>query len=274
MEMPDLHSRHHAATIGHVKILKWTVSGKLERFYKRQVQALGYEPEFSLNPNMRYHAQVVTPAGQRSRIEVRPDLSKKQAEHTIAHEIMHIVLYQEGYPVVKAHDAHPDWENCAGILNDMLTDPIIERRLEEEGLFDREEESKRRLRRMSRDFSHSVIQVPCGGRSWLGRIFKHVEIALELSNSVREEYVLRYAQAQQPDIVREGQYWLSVVHEQGFETSLQCREILHRVFERYDLIPYMVIHDPRIHAPYKETWAWLRGLKKRGKIDLILPPED
>lgn len=274
MEVEDLYLLCQSARIIDVKILKWTVSGKLELFYKRQVEVLGLEPQFALNPNMRAAGQVITPPGERSRIEIRPDLSKKEAEHTIAHEIVHIVLYKEGYPVVKARDEHPDWHDCARILNDMLTDPIVERRLDEYGFFDREADSKRRLRRMSPEFSKPVIQVKRGSRSWLGRIFKHVEMALELSNSVAKEYVGRYARAQQSDIVREGQYWLSVIHERGFETPLQCLGILHEVFERYHLIPYMVIHDPRIHAPYEETWAWLRDLKKRGKIDLILPPED
>jgi len=90
-------------------------------------------------------------------------------------------------------------------------------------------------------------------------------MALELSNSAAKEYARRYAK-KQPDIVEEGQYWLSFIHEHGFDTPFQCLEILHKVFERYDLIAYMAIHDPRIHAPYKETSAWLRGLAERGKV--------
>lgn len=257
-----------------MKILNWTLPGKFERFYKRQAEALGFEPEFVPNPDLpkgvngRIRHEPEDLPGMSRRIEIRPTLSKKEAKHTITHEMTHLVLEQEGYPTVTITPEQLAWEDCATVLGQMLVHPIMDRRLDEYG-FDREAYSGQTLRQIREAFREPPIRVPPGTKSWLVRLFVYVGIMLRLSSSAAEECARLY-ERRYPSIAREGEQLVSFIREHGFETPLQCLDILHNIFERYGLIPHMQIRDPRTGAPHEITLAWLRHLpesKKHGKGD-------
>lgn len=251
--MGELRFVHRCATMSDVKLLNWMFSSKFERFYKRQMRLLQRQPHFVLNESLQdCEAQVVTSATGSPRIEVRPTLSQREAAHAIAHEITHLVLNQEGFPVVALTPDHPDWEDCRGSLDAMLSDPLIERRLDDYS-FDQEDQSKRTLRQVRRAFRKPPIQiVPKQRISWLVRLFQYVRIMLELSNSSAEEFARSY-KGRYPLIAEEGEQLLSLIREWGFQTPLQCLRILQNVLDRYELGSLMVILDPRTRTAYGES---------------------
>ncbi len=162
---------------------------------------------------------------------------------TVAHELEHLVLDAEGFPVTLPEpnsDSDAAISLCAAI-NSMLSHPIINARLQEYGFGWRE--CKGVYAAMICEFKR-LPRLASGGHHPMELIFNYVTLILDLEAFNRKEkyklelyFCLRY-----PGIAGEGKKLRSLMRETGFQTPVRQSELIIMILDHYRLWSICDLH--------------------------------
>lgn len=234
-----------------IRILGWEFSDTFEQFYREQLHKMDKEFRWELDSSL--------PGGISARarevydgdvlvdrvILMRASLPANVAEIMAAEEIMHFVLYAEGYP---SAIAKKPWNEIAGAFTSMILDPIIHRRLSQHG-FDMSMIEEREFQRLMREIDEIDDESSFSGigRTHVIIIYasKCLEFPLELKRQLREAFDPRF-----PAIAKEGNTIVDLVESSGYETPEKCLALMLNLRARLGLEKTFEIMDERTGERY------------------------
>jgi hypothetical protein len=163
----------------------------------------------------------------------------------IAHEIMHDIIFNEGFPGVAPRKPNPfSYEEnskrirCASALTSMIHDMLCDSRLKKYGfLFD--ELYKIKIQGVLRNLD----QLDCNRTDNLGKLFYMYQYCLtNLQNSLnvnnesnilgryKQQYVMKY-----PEITHEGNVILELINDIGYNTPSKLTTLYQEIFRKHKL---------------------------------------
>jgi hypothetical protein len=234
-----------------IRILGWEFSDTFEQLYREELR--------KMDKGFRWELDSSLPSGISARarevydgdvlvdrvILMRPSLPANVAEMMAAEEIMHFILYAEGYPSAMAKKP---WNEIAGAFTSMVLDPIIHRRLSEYG-FDMSMIEEREFQRLMREIdeiddesSFSAI-----GRTHAIIIYasKCLEFRPELKRQFRDAFNTRL-----PAMAKEGDTIVDLVESSCYETPKKCWALMLQLRTRLGLDKIFEIVDERTGERY------------------------
>jgi len=178
-------------------------------------------------------------------ILMRPALPVNVAEIMAAEEIMHFVLYAEGYP---SAIAKKPWNEIAGAFTSMMLDPMIHQRLSQYG-FDMSMIEEREFQRLMKEIDEIDDESSFSGigRTHVIIIYAStcLEFPLELKQQFRDVFNTRF-----PSIAREGNTIVDLVESSGYETPEKCLALMLKLRARLGLEKAFEIVDERTGERY------------------------
>ena len=172
-------------------------------------------------------------------IHLRKIPATKDSAFTVAHEIGHALLDEEGFPATKSED--PYSHICAA-LNSMVSDPLVNARLQRYGFdlrppYDTETaETKRQIQsgaRLLRDrFTELSLMI-----AYAANVLDWELIGLVGErNQFQEWFDSRHRR-----IARKGQKLLGIVRRTGFDTPEKMYRFFQEVIGRYNLSQFLAV---------------------------------
>jgi hypothetical protein len=160
----------------------------------------------------------------------------------VAHELEHVVIDIEGFPILRP--ATPEKENLSSAISSMIEDLLVNSRLQKYG-FDLQndyeteiEESKRQLSRFTTSPTNRLDRI-----HWMV-IYVGYLLDWELlsvgksSNEFKEWFDTRY-----PDIAGRGKKLLEMVKRIGYDNPEKQSKLYREIIRRYDLAGFVFLHQ-------------------------------
>lgn len=154
-------------------------------------------------------------------IQMRPSLPAELAEVVAAEEIMHFVLYSEGYPGVIAESP---WNEIASDFVSMIQDPLIHERLSKYG-FKIEAANKRGLEVMLKEIEAIDDESSFTGPARIHAAIVYASRCLEFPPELRRQFELAF-DAKLPNIAKMGKTIVQFIHRHGYKTPQQCLQLM------------------------------------------------
>ena len=223
--------------LGHVL----TGSKIFRSFYQQEIDRLSLlNIQWALNPDSANHMQtLITPEVNYVVVKKMP-IPTKDA-YGVAHELMHLILYKEGFPgLFCTREGIQDAYNfeLASYVNNAILDQSVDKRLGSYGFdlwenyFKMSKDQKRTFQdlnpnqtapRKKLDFASLYILKALG---W--------DVACQLSSRENNEFI-EWFEGLFPDISQEAQKLLVFIRKTGYDTPEQVSTILWHIIDKYGL---------------------------------------
>jgi len=174
--------------------------------------------------------------------EIPPSIKN---DYLIAHEIMHDIIFNEGFPVVAprkpnpfSHEEYSKRIQLASALSSMIHDMLCDSRLKKYGfLFDELYEIK------IQGVLRSLDQLDCNGTDNLGKLFyvyqyclTNLQNSLNVSNETnilgryKQQYAMKY-----PEITHEGNVLLELINDISYDTPSKLTTLYQEIIKKHKL---------------------------------------
>jgi hypothetical protein len=234
-----------------IRILQWEFSDTFERFYHEQVIKFGLDFRWELCESL--------PEGILGRarkaykgnklvytvIQMRPSLPTELAELVAAEEIMHFVLYCEGYPSAIAESP---WNEIASEFVSMIQDLLIHKRLSAYG-FNLGVADKQGLEVMLKEIEAINDESSFTGTARIHAAIVYASRYLEFTSELRRQFETAF-DAKLPNIAKLGNAIAQVIDMHGYESPEQCLRLMIELRTLLKLDKLFRITDERTGKEY------------------------
>jgi len=180
------------------------------------------------------------------RIFLRPIPASPEDAIGVAHELVHLIMDDEGFPVVVYQDLK--FRNICATINSMLHDPIVNARLRDHGfdILEHYESQKKEMvsyLKMNQD-SLSDTSTRTGWVFNFASILLEREVALR-GQSKAKDSLPAWLEAEHPDISKEMQDLINLVSRIGYDTPEKQHRLYDVIIQRYRLQRHLSVKTPR-----------------------------
>lgn len=177
--------------------------------------------------------------GKKGFMRLRNIPCKPEEDTLIAHELQHLLIYQEGFTATIPKEKK--YENFSGVLTSMLHDPIVNEKLKrfefdlKKNYEDEDENSIDQLK------ENPTPKSELSKYQW---IFQYVGRVLEWkvvygSLNLNENKFFSLFHKKYPEITQRGKELLEIIEEKGFNTPEKMRELLKFIITKFGLNGYL-----------------------------------
>lgn len=215
-----------------------------QEFYRAErnkiTQPIYWAKDVSLPEGIDYRFSKLTTGESVIRLRCVPALAQDACK--IAHELEHVVIDKEGFPIVRP--VTPEKENLSSAISSMIEDLLVNSRLQKYG-FDLQDDyeteiemTKRQLTRFTTSPTHRLDRI-----HWMVNYVSYL-LDWELintgkgSNEFKDWFDTRY-----PDIANRGKKLLKMVKRIGYNTPEKQSNLYREIIRRYKLDGVVFVHQ-------------------------------